>query len=333
MNHESPPDWASLVDVARWAPSPHNTQPWKVRPIDATTADLFMVRSRTLPDEDTTGHFLNCAMGIFIEALRIAAAEAGWSLEVEPLGVDAEGAELIPFARLGLRRGATTPRFGADVLRARRTSRLSTEARAIEPGVGDRLSAVASACGHNLRIATDPMLIESMLEENVRAVFHDLNIGAYRRELARWYRLTEAHAARASDGLSAPCFNLPALEMWLSTRAPWLMRTPVVSPLLARLYRRRLGACHAMLFLSGPFFARADAERAGAMLLRLWLEMHDAGLTIHPFGNLVTNEHAHASVAAAVGNPDVWLVARVGFTAPPPRSERLRTEAILCSVP
>ena len=41
---------------------------------------LFMETARTLPDEDTTGHFLRCAMGMFLESLRIISANAGLAL-------------------------------------------------------------------------------------------------------------------------------------------------------------------------------------------------------------------------------------------------------------
>ena len=33
-----------------------------------------------LPDEDTTGHFLRCAMGMFLESLRIVSANMSFKL-------------------------------------------------------------------------------------------------------------------------------------------------------------------------------------------------------------------------------------------------------------
>ena len=50
--------WADLVENARRAPSPHNTQPWLVQVEDDTHALLICRAERTLPVEDTDGRFL-----------------------------------------------------------------------------------------------------------------------------------------------------------------------------------------------------------------------------------------------------------------------------------
>lgn len=292
-----------------------------------------MLRSRTLPAEDTTGHFLICAMGIFIEALRIAAAHTGWSLTSarHPSCPSDAGPDRIPFATLELAPGAPPPLFPLNSLLERRTSRLPTLPRPITPDAIASFTTIACEGGLDLLISTDGALITRTLDENVRAVFHDLGIDAYRRELCRWFRPTDRAAFRSRDGLSARCFRLFALEMWTIRHTPRLLRTPVLAPLVRRVYRRRIGACHAMLFLRGPFFDSHAAERAGATLLRLWLAMHAAGLTIHPFGNLVTHLPSRRLIESLIGQDRLWLVARIGFTARPPRSERRTTKEILCS--
>src|SRR4029450_13662973 len=73
--------WPEIVDDARWAPSPHNTQPWLVRPLSTEAAELYAVRERLLPVEDPDGRFATAALGIFLEALEIAAARLGLTLE------------------------------------------------------------------------------------------------------------------------------------------------------------------------------------------------------------------------------------------------------------
>lgn len=335
MSDTRPPTWESLVEVARWAPSPHNTQPWRLAPTDERRADLFMQRSRTLPDEDSTGHFLICAMGIFIEALRIVAAHRGWSLTAAPPPTPAAKAaadsDRLPFATLHLTPGAPAPEHPISALLERRTSRLPTLPRPIPPATIESLLAIARKGDLDLTISADADLIASTLDENVRAVFHDLGVDAYRRELCRWFRPTDRAASRSRDGLAARCFRLSAVEMWTIRRAPRLLRAPVLAPIFRRAYRRRIGACHAMLFLRGPFFESRAAERAGATLLRLWLAMHTAGLTLHPFGNLVTNLPSRRRIESLIGHDQLWLAARIGFTALPPRSERRKTEEILCS--
>jgi hypothetical protein len=73
--------WEAIIQTALRTPSPHNTQPWRLRIKDDRHATLFMEKARTLPDEDTTGHFIRCAMGMFLESLRIISANAGLILQ------------------------------------------------------------------------------------------------------------------------------------------------------------------------------------------------------------------------------------------------------------
>ena len=74
--------WDRILQVARWTPSPHNTQLLEAAIIGRyRSGSIILDRSRTLPDEDVTGNFIQCAMGMFLEALGIvAAANEGYKL-------------------------------------------------------------------------------------------------------------------------------------------------------------------------------------------------------------------------------------------------------------
>src|SRR6185369_16461406 len=72
--------WRTLLETARYSPSPHNVQPWRLRVLSDDTADLLIEKHRTLPKEDTTGSFIILSMGIFIEALSIVAANSSFKL-------------------------------------------------------------------------------------------------------------------------------------------------------------------------------------------------------------------------------------------------------------
>ena len=323
--------WNELLTVARWAPSPHNTQPWLLRPTGDSSADLFMLRSRRLPDEDTTGCFLICAMGIFIEALRIAASNRALRLEAALEDHLDLSQERIPFARLTLSPGASPDEYPDTALLERRTSRLVPDSRALTADQFAALHAAAAPFGHAVRGVSDPAAIRRILDRNIDAVLHDLADPKYGGEIARWYRYTASHASRTRDGLEARCMNMPALTMWLSARAPWMLRTPLLRAIMRSAYRRMLGGAPALILIQGDFFDHRAAAASGAMLLRLWLRMHTMGLAMHPFGNLVTNAAAHAWLTNTTGIDRIWLVARIGHTATPPRSHRLRTEEILCT--
>ena len=326
--------WRELAEIARWTPSPHNTQPWRIAPVDGTTADILIVRERTLPDEDTTGCFIRCAMGMFLESLSIAASHAGWMLDaLAPVRPETEA--LLPFARVALSpRPATVPAdplTPGDIL-ARRTSRLPPTADRIAETDLRALAEIASAAGQALTWTSDAPAIEAIMAANLDAVAHDLADQRYGAEIRRWFRYTHRQAARTRDGLDARCMRLPPHELFLTAHAPRLLQWPVTRGVMRSRYQARLGPTHQMAFLSGPFFdPPAAAPAAGRALMRLWLEMHRRGIGIHPFGNLVTNAGAHAALTARTGTPGIWLAFRIGRTALPPRSARLETGSVLCA--
>src|SRR5688572_27432584 len=45
--------WKELLETARYAPSPHNVQPWRLRILSDETAELLIEKRRTLPKDPT----------------------------------------------------------------------------------------------------------------------------------------------------------------------------------------------------------------------------------------------------------------------------------------
>ncbi|MGH3071216.1 MAG: hypothetical protein ACRDNB_02960, partial [Gaiellaceae bacterium] len=113
--------WTELVEDARFAPSPHNTQPWRVRPRSATEADLEVPVARLLPVEDPEGRFLTAGVGIFLEALDVAAAARGLALRYEPLypQLGDRASEPSVAARMRLEPRGDRPAIPAELLRRR----------------------------------------------------------------------------------------------------------------------------------------------------------------------------------------------------------------------
>lgn len=331
--------WRSLLEHAIRAPSPHNVQPWRIRIVDETRADLLIEKRRTLPNEDVTGSFIILTMGLFLEALRLVAAHHGLGLEVELahepawFAADRLAAERDPvllFARLRLSESpGAQAEYSLATLAERRTSRLPYRPEPVTPVAAQRLDAVAGSWGHRYAQSQDAGRIERVLRWNVEAVFEDLNTAPYREELAGWLRYRERSSLEHRDGLDARCMNVAPLELWLPFHWPGLLRFPVTRPWLARRYREQIGTVATMGFLSGPFWDPRDAFRTGGALLHFWLECTRLGYFIHPYGNLVTNRPVAARVEAEIGIPDVWLAFKIGRSAPPPASRRRSVEEAL----
>lgn len=64
------------------APNPHNSQAWKVRLRSDTEADLYVDRSRLLPDTDPPARQIHIGQGTFLEHLAVAVPEIGYRAEI-----------------------------------------------------------------------------------------------------------------------------------------------------------------------------------------------------------------------------------------------------------
>jgi hypothetical protein len=320
--------WERLLATAVHTPSPHNAQPWRLRILDDQHATLFVEQERMMPDLDTTGHFIRSSMGMFIEALTIISANAGFALRHHLLA--GRGSELlVPFAELELQPGAQPSDYPDALFYKRVTSRLASNGLRIAPEVTAFLTGLGTEYGQRYHQLDDAALIETILQENIRALFYDMNVRSYHREIARWFRYSDTEARSKADGLDYRCMGLSANELKLMKYLPQVMRWRLTRGYMRRLYRRQLGLVSHLGVISGVFFDDDGAMRAGVYLLRFWLELARHDLYIHPFGNLVTNEQARARVHELTGIDNVWLVFRIGHTHEPPRPYRRPVREVL----
>jgi hypothetical protein len=331
--------WPALIEAARWAPSPHNVQPWRIRLGGERDGELLIDSTRTLPKEDTTGSFILLTMGMFLRTLEILAAARGlrltWTQTHPPEWyaraiLAARAPTMLPFARMRLDDDpAATPDLDPALIERRMTSRLPLHPDPVPAEAARELSGIARAAGHAFHLVTDAGRIERMLERDATALFHDLNQAGYHDEIVSWFRFSDRSSLRHRDGLDHRCMNTSRVAYWATARMPWLLRLPVSGPLLHRIYRAQLGPVPTIGLLSGPFWNPADAIATGRLLMTFWLTVTQHGLVIHPYGNLVTNADAARWLAEETGVPDVWLVFKIGRSAPPPRSRRRSLEEIL----
>ena len=107
-----------------------------------------MEAARMLPDEDTTGHFLRCAMGLFLEAVKLLSANAGFKLTCKLINGDVSG-QLIEFAELQLESGAEPSPYPDDLFQRRMTSRLPSNDKRIEPALARHLEEAVPEFGQH----------------------------------------------------------------------------------------------------------------------------------------------------------------------------------------
>jgi nitroreductase len=316
---------AVLAAAAR-APSPHNTQPWRVR-VDGDRISVAADQSRWLRHGDSARRDLDLSVGAFVEALRLALLAAGVRAEsADPLAFRKGAAtELVlhPGAKVG-----AEERGVASLLRRRQTSRLRYSPRAPEAAALAVLSAAASASGLALHLvergAAERRDLDGWFYAAARESWLDPRAVA---ELASWVRFDPEGARRPDDGVSTHCLALSPAEtaaimtftrtgLWRAAHATFL--APVLAGALGRAEARAVEEAP----LLGVLVAPGDAGDAGAGLLRVWLAATQAGLALAPVSVLL--DRRGWEVGRRLGVSPTRLVAafRLGRSAPAPRSGR-----------
>ena len=75
--------WQEGAAYARWAPSPHNIQPWLLRVVSPTHCELLYNPARLLPKTDPTSAFTVMGLTMFAEYLSVAVAPRGYAVRAE----------------------------------------------------------------------------------------------------------------------------------------------------------------------------------------------------------------------------------------------------------
>lgn len=330
--------WAEAAAYARWTPSPHNIQPWRLHLEGDGTAGLYVDPARRLPNTDTTSAFTLMGMAMFAENLSAAVAPRGYRMDAEfacePLNYRANAPQRI--ATLALRRDDAIDVAAAtehrELLLLRKTSRLPYDGTPVPDDVLHQLRALSLARGHSIAWSHNTGRVRQVLELNRDALFTDLDDDIGRTELRRWIRPTDHEAADTKDGLWAHCLRYPS----------WLMREffdhherwtrGANAALCKRLLMHGVRGTRTVAWWSGPFESPRDWIAAGQLLGAQWLQLAHVGIHMHPFGSVVTNPKAHATLLAQLGDDapqqPLWLLARLGASSRPPRSYRLDASAI-----
>jgi len=326
--------WKEFLEYARFAPSPHNVQPWKVKLISATEADLFYDPKRLLPDTDSTGRFLMTGFGIFIEALCIAAKAKGYTIKTDFVTkvLDSHQHSFVLLAHLTLVPTEEYDNLDRELIKQRRTSRLAYLPRPVEDSVIKELKNTAQNFGQTMTFSSDPETIDWILKLNKDTMFYDMNDDKARNEVGHWIRYSRGEAYQKKDGLWAYCMNTASALLYIFFHARWIINLPIINQLTAKFYLSTTKTT-TIAWLQGPFGNFEAWVKSGRMLIRLWLTMTKNCIYLHPFGSIITNDIAHKRLREKFNTDEsvntLWLIMRLGYSEKPPASLRLNLEDIL----
>jgi hypothetical protein len=336
--------WLEIGRHAQRAPSPHNTQPYRLKILSEREAEVMFLPRRGLYVADPLGRFTWLTAGIFVEICSIAAHSLGFELEIaydySPMYPNGDVATPQTIARLRLVPSASGfDDLDAKLILQRQTSRLAYDGTTCPPEVIAALKAEAGRLGHEFETRIDAEAIHWVIELNKQALFHDLDDDGQRTELIKWLRFDGREENLTNDGLSARCltFNEVLMRSFFMRHKFWTM--PGIRTVVGAVYGSTMKGVGTIGWLRGRYVTNRDWVAAGKVMIRLWLILTRLGYYWHPYGSVITSEKARRNMIEYLKLPDegggenmVWLLLRLGQSAPPPVSKRLPFEEIvLCS--
>lgn len=177
---------AWYVEVARFAPSKHNSQPWRFVLRDGA----LLVRAdaqRTLPLTDSAGREQLLACGAAVELAVVAAASLGRRLAVTWLP-DPGGTVLARLTESGDRFATADDAALLAAVATRRTDRGPLDARGLTPSAPFELQRAAFAHGAELRLVVTPVERKQLADLVAQADRHLASGGLADAELISWRR-------------------------------------------------------------------------------------------------------------------------------------------------
>ncbi|GIE90957.1 Acg family FMN-binding oxidoreductase [Actinoplanes regularis] len=311
---------ADAASAAGYAPSIHNTQPWRWR-LAGDTLDLHLVRSRILQVSDPDARLATLSCGVALHHARVAVAAQGWHVTVTRMPRDI-GPDLL--ARLHIERRALVDPPSVLHLRTiplRHTDRRPLTDTPVDPAA---LAAITAAV-ETQDTALHTLRPDQVLELAAAADYAQRSEAAdpaWQAELAYW-----TGAARPA-GTGVPDAVIP-------DRAT---QTTVPGRDFGHRGELPVSAEHDKAAVFVMLYGNTDEPlawlRAGEALSAGWLTATENGISVVPHSapiEVIATRQAMRAMIASTGYP--YLVLRLGTIDPAdtgtPRTSRQPAEQII----
>ncbi|MCP4182903.1 MAG: twin-arginine translocation pathway signal protein [Hyphomicrobiales bacterium] len=320
------------LSYAILSPNPHNRQPWQVDLSQKDKIILYVDTNRLLPHTDPFNRQITIGLGCFLELLRMAAAEDGYRLNVEPFpdGFDAAKLDNRPVADITMIRDANVkkdPLF-AHVLNRRSLKEPFDLTRAIPDNVLKELEEVVQ---DGVRVGTSNVAkqVDEMRLLTHEAMAIEIETPRTYKESVDLFRIGKSEINANPDGIdfSGPLFGSLALL--------GLFSRDVALDVNSSAYQQGIGAvmenvdtAMGYIWLKTTTNARIDQLNAGRDWLRVNLATTALGVGLHPISQALQeyeemNSHydkIHKMLDAE--GETVQMLGRLGYAqdvAPSPR--------------
>ncbi len=308
---------ASAAQTGGYAPSIHNTQPWRWR-VRGNTLELYGEIARQLANTDPSGRLLVVSAGAALHHVRVALAAEGWSFDIERLP-DPERPDLLARLVLTGRTEVTREAMGLmQTIRVRHTDRRPVLDTPIAPETLETIRRAVEAEHTWLHLLRPDDVLDLAATANRAQTLEEYD-PQWRQEISYWA------GASAPEGLGVPDSAIPA-------QSP---QTTVPGRNFGHPGELPVSAGHDRAARYGILYGSSDTPvdwlRGGEALSAAWLTAIMAGLSVVPMSAAVEVDSTRQllrRLLSQLGEP--YLVIRLGVpdpaTAGPPKTPRLAAE-------
>ncbi|MFP1632710.1 Acg family FMN-binding oxidoreductase [Zhengella sp. ZM62] len=314
--------WALL------APNPHNLQPWQAELIGDDRVALSMDATRTLPHTDPFGRQITIGMGCFIELMRMAAAQAGYGVDLT-VYPDGEDGGRVAIARFVPGAAAPDPLYAA--VAERRSCKEPFEDRPVPA------DAIAALREHGI-VVTGADAVQALRNLTWEAWVIEMETPRTWKESIDLLRIGARQVDASPDGidLTGAFFNLGG-TLGFITQENQLPLDSMGARMTADIYREVMARTPAYVLQVSDGNTRRDQLEAGARWLRLNLATTALGLSLHPVSQALqeypemAGPYQRIHDLYATPGQTVQMLGRLGYGPKIPQTPRWRLEDKLVS--
>ncbi len=313
-------DWLTILELGRYAPTPHNTQWYFLHPLDDTTAKIGIDTTIELPHTDPDDQFRFTGLGVFARHLELAAEATGYKLE---LTLNADNEEYPVTVRIVAEQESDTNL--ARLIERRQTSRLAYQKEKISDEAILAFTALTNTT-NSVHISTDERIVNSVLHLNNKILLNDLQDKGVGDELDHWIRYSKSSQVKQPTGFTPDTLAASAWKVWLVFQFRSIMRVgPIKKWLTSQYFKQNTTATVGWLY--GPLTTRQNQYEAGRFMMDFWMKVTEHGYYMQPYGSIITNQEARSIFLQDIGQVEnndnmVWLAYRVGKSKKPAVSPR-----------
>jgi hypothetical protein len=313
-----------FLSYAILAPNPHNRQPWKVKLIGDDQLALYADLERLLPATDPFDRQITLGCGAFLELLRIAAANEGYTAEILPFPEGEPQPRLNdkPIAHVRFTEGTSARDPIFEYILKRVTNREVHEDKAPDAMAIASLMVAGSVQGAQCRASAEPDRVKQLRDLVWKAYEREATTPAANTETASLLRIGKDEVEKYRDGIA---LEGPAMEAMKA--AGLLTEKAMEDPnSIASKQGRDMWKAKAM---SSPAFAWLFTEEndrysqlaAGSAYARMALKAAELDLAIHPWSQALQEypemKEFYTQAQSQLGEGGVvQMLVRVGYAKP-----------------